>query len=133
MVFAAGVAAGQWLQPQPVAAQANTKVFELRTYTSPAGRLGDLHTRFRNHTLALFEKHGMTNVGYWQPTDGPLADNTLIYIVSHDSREAAEASWKAFRSDPSWQKVRTASEANGPIVEKVESVFMKAVDYSKIK
>lgn len=133
MVFAAGMAAGQWLQFTPVAAQTSGKVFELRTYTSPAGKLGDLHARFRNHTVTLFEKHGMTNVGYWEPTDGPLADNTLIYIVSHDSREAAAASWKAFRSDPEWQNVRTASEANGPIVEKVDSVFMTAVDYSRIK
>jgi hypothetical protein len=132
-MFVAGLCAGQWLQATPVAAQSAGKVFELRTYTSPPGKLNDLHARFRNHTLALFEKHGMTNIGYWVPADAPLKDNTLIYIVSHESREAAARSWKAFGSDPEWQKVRTASEVNGRIVEKVESVFMTAIDYSKIK
>ena len=133
VMFVAGECAGQWFEATPAAAQGTGKVFELRTYTSPPGKLNDLHARFRNHTLALFEKHGMTNVGYWVPTDAPLKDNTLIYIVSHDSREAAARSWKAFMSDPEWQKVRTASEVNGRIVEKVDSVFMTAIDYSKIK
>jgi hypothetical protein len=133
VMFVAGVCAGQWFEATPAAAQASGKVFELRTYTSPPGKLNELHARFRNHTLALFEKHGMTNVGYWVPADPPLRDNTLIYIVSHDSREAAARSWKAFMSDPEWQQVRTASEVNGRIVEKVDSVFMTAIDYSKIK
>lgn len=132
-MFAAGMYAGPWLQPTPAHAQSAGKVFELRTYTSPPGKLGDLHARFRNHTLALFEKHGMTNVGYWVPQDAPLKDNTLIYIVSHESREAAARSWQAFRDDPTWQTVRAESERNGRIVEKVESVFLTAVDYSAIK
>ena len=134
-VFAAGVWAGQWLQATPVEAQSTPKVFELRTYVSPPGKLDELHARFRNHTLKLFEKHGMTNVGYWVPQDAPRKDNTLIYIVSHESREAAARNWKAFSSDPEWQKVRAASEVNGPIVQKggVESVFLTAVDYSAIK
>lgn len=133
VVFAAGMVAGQWMGEPSVAAQAPGKVFELRTYTSPPGKLNDLHARFRGHTLELFEKHGMTNIGYWVPTDAPLKDNTLIYIVAHESREAAARSWKAFSSDPEWQKVRTASEVNGRIVEKVDSVFMTAIDYSAIK
>ena len=134
-VFAAGVWAGQWLQVTPVEAQSSPRVFELRTYVSPPGKLDELHARFRNHTLKLFEKHGMTNVGYWVPQDAPRKDNTLIYIVSHESREAAARNWKAFSSDPEWQKVRAASEVNGPIVQKggVESVFLTAVDYSAIK
>jgi hypothetical protein len=114
-------------------AQTGGRVFEIRTYTAHEGKLQDLHARFRNHTLKLFEKHGMTNVGYWAPTDEPLSKNTLIYIISHKSREAAKKSWDAFRADPEWQKVRATSEANGPIVVKVDSVFMDATDYSPLK
>lgn len=112
---------------------AQSRVFELRTYTTHPGKLENLLTRFRNHTVKLFEKHGMTNIGYWVPKDAPRSQNTLIYILSHASREAAERSWKGFREDPDWIKARNASEAGGKIVEKVESVYMDAVDFSKIK
>jgi hypothetical protein len=132
-VFAMGVAAGHLMGVTPAAAQGGDRVFELRTYTSPPGRLDDLHARFRNHTLGLFEKHGMTNIGYWVPADDPLRQNTLIYIVAHQSRDAAKKSWDGFRADADWQKVRTESEKNGAIVEKVESVFLTPVDYSKIR
>jgi hypothetical protein len=135
LVFIVGMTVGRWTDGTRLEAQSSGRVFELRTYTSPPGKLDDLHARFRNHTLKLFEKHGMTNIGYWVPQDAPRNENTLIYVISHDSREAAARSWKAFSSDPEWQKVRAASEVNGPIVQKggVESVFMTAVDYSKIK
>lgn len=106
------------------------RLYELRTYTTHPGRLDALHARFRNHTMKLFEKHGMKNETYWVPTDEKLAANTLIYIVSHDSAEAAKKSWEAFRADPEWQKVRAESEKDGPIVAKVDSVYMKTVDYS---
>ena len=112
---------------------ANAEVFELRTYTTLPGRLSALNARFRNHTVKLFEKHGMKNVGYWVPQDEPGKSNTLIYVVSHKSRDAAKASWDAFRKDPAWLKARDASEADGKIVEKVQSVFMDAVDYSPLK
>jgi hypothetical protein len=75
----------------------------------------------------------MTSVGYWTPADAPLADNTLIYVLAHPSREAAKASWDAFRNDPEWQKVAADSQVNGRIVEKVESVYMRATDYSPVK
>lgn len=113
--------------------QAEERVYELRTYTSTEGHLQDVLARFRNHTIKLFEKHGMENIGYWVPTDPPLNNNTLIYIVAHKSREAAKASWDAFRADPDWVKARDESEKNGKIVEKVVSVFMSATDFSKIK
>lgn len=132
-VFAMGVAAGHLMGATPAAAQGSDRVFELRTYTSPPGRLDDLHARFRSHTVGLFEKHGMTNIGYWVPADDPLRQNTLIYIVAHQSRDAAKKSWDGFRADTDWQKVRTESEKNGPIVEKVDSVFLTPVDYSKIR
>lgn len=109
------------------------EVYELRTYTTHPGKLDTLHARFRNHTIKLFEKHGMTNLMYWVPQDEPRKSNTLIYVIRHKSRQAAEASWKAFREDPAWIKVKTETEAPGPIVQKVESVFMDLAPYSPAK
>lgn len=113
--------------------KSHEKVFELRTYTTEEGRLDALGRRFRDYTARLFEKHGMTNVGYWTPTDEPRSRDTLIYVLAHDSREAAKKSWDGFLNDPEWHQARDASEADGKIVKKVESVFMKATDYSAIK
>jgi hypothetical protein len=109
------------------------RVFELRIYTCHPGKLPDLLKRFREHTTQIFEKHGMTNIGYWVPKDAPKSETTLYYLLAYPSREAATASWKAFREDPEWQKVSKDSEANGKIVEKVESTFMDPTDFSKIK
>lgn len=106
------------------------RLYELRTYTTLPGRLDALNARFRDHTMKLFKKHGMTNEMYWIPTDPKLKDNTLIYIVSHESQEAADKSWAAFRADPEWIKARDASEKDGKIVEKVVSLFMTRTDYS---
>lgn len=130
---AAMSAIGGWWMSTAEAEAANKRVFELRTYYTLSGKLPDLEARFRNHTTKLFEKHGMQNIGYWVPQDEPGKKNTLIYIVAHKSRETAKASWDAFRNDPEWKKVQQASEANGKIVEKVESVFLDPTDYSKIQ
>ena len=109
------------------------EIYELRTYTAKEGKLDNVIARFRKHTTRLFEKHGMKNIGYWVPADSPVSQNTLIYIVAHKNREAAKASWDAFRADPEWVKVKTESEANGAIVDKVVSVFMNATDFSNLK
>jgi hypothetical protein len=109
---------------------AGQRVFEMRTYYTKEGRLPALLERFRNHTVALFEKHGMKNVGYWVPQDKP---NMLVYILAHESKEAAKKSFDEFRQDPAWVKAKAESEASGAIVEKVESVFMDATDFSAIK
>jgi hypothetical protein len=122
-VFATGFLAGQ-------ENKVNTRVYELRTYTTEPGRLPALHKRFREHTIKLFEKHGMKNGMYWVPME---EDNKLIYIVEHENREAAEKSWTAFRNDPEWKKVVAQSEADGKIVAKVDRVFMRVVDYSPVK
>ena len=114
-------------------AQGGPRVYELRTYTAPDGQLDRLHARFRNDTLRIFEKHGMENVIYLAPTDDPLAANTLVYLIAHASRAAAEASWDAFRSDPEWQAVRDASRVEGPLVSNVESVFLTTTDYSPMR
>ena len=109
------------------------RVFEIRTYTTAEGKLQDLHRRFREHTLKLFERHGMVNIAYWTPQDPKLASNTLIYVLAHKSRQAAADSWAAFSNDPEWKQVRAASEANGKIVIKVESTFTQATDFSPMK
>ncbi|MEX2600382.1 MAG: NIPSNAP family protein [Balneolaceae bacterium] len=112
---------------------AEDRIYEMRIYTTHPGKLDDLHTRFEDHTLQLFAKHGMVNVGYWVPEDPERRDNTLIYILSHNSQEAAQASWEGFRNDPDWQAAYAASREDGPIVSNVESIFMKATSYSQIR
>ena len=108
------------------------RVFELRTYHCFPGKLETLKTRFRDHTIRIFKKHGMESIGYWVPqNDGH--DNTLIYIIAHASREQAKKNWDDFRNDPEWKKVAADSEANGKIVEKVDSVYMDPADFSQIK
>ncbi len=109
------------------------KVFELRIYKTFPGKLDDLHKRFREHTCKLFQKHGIELVGFWVPTEGEEAQNTLIYLVAFPSKEAQAKAWKAFRDDPEWIKARDESHKNGVIVEKVESKNLMAVDYSPIK
>jgi hypothetical protein len=114
----------------------DSRVFEMRTYYAAPGKLEDLQARFRNHTTKLFEKHGMTNVGYWVPVDektGQPSGNTLVYILAYPSLEARQKSWDGFRDDAGWNSVRNESEKNGKLVEKVDSVFLKATDYSAIK
>src|SRR5260370_17710330 len=124
MVFVAGFLAGNVSQSWSVARAQSQRVFEVRTYTTAEGKLGDLHKRFRDHTMRIFKKHGMESVGYWQPQDAPDSQNTLIYIISHQSREAAKKSWADFQADPEWKKVSEESQVNGRIVSKVFSVFM---------
>ena len=134
VVFAAGAMTGRLFDATTdVSAQTPGRVFELRTYTAPDGKLADLHRRFRDHTLRIFTKHGMTNVVYLSPVDQPLAQNTLVYLLAHSSREAAKASWSAFINDPEWKKVASESQANGPLTSKIESVFLTPTDYSPLK
>jgi len=118
---------------EPVALAQSARVFELRTYTAPDGKLEELHKRFRDHTMRIFKNHNMTSVAYFRPQDAPLSQNTLIYLISHPSREAAKANWAAFQQDPEWQKVASESQKNGKIVAKVESVFLDPTDYSPMK
>jgi hypothetical protein len=133
ILLAVTFVAGRDAQSVPTTDESKTRVFEIRTYTTEPGKLPDLLKRFRDHTTKLFEKHGMTNIGYWVPTDEPRSKNTLIYILAHESRDAAKKSWDGFKSDPVWQKIQKASEANGKIVAKVESIYAEPTDFSAIK
>jgi hypothetical protein len=110
------------------------RLLELRTYYATPGHLEDVHKRFREHTLAIFAKHGMTVVGFWGPVykkDG--SENKLVYLLSFKDRADRDAKWKAFSSDPEWKKVSAESEANGKIVEKTENLFLYDTDYAPAK
>ncbi|MGJ8724449.1 MAG: NIPSNAP family protein [Roseibacillus sp.] len=109
-------------------AEPDARVFELRTYHAKENKLNALQSRFRDHTVSLFEKHGMTNVGYWVPTDN--TGNTLVYLLSYPSKEAREASWKGFLDDPDWKTAYQASIADGKLVAKIDSLFLKETDFS---
>jgi len=112
----------------------NNRFFELRVYTASPDRMDNLVARFRNHTTRLFEKHGMKNVGYWTAVSGENAERTLVYILAYPSREAREASWKAFQADPEWQQVAKESQADGiRLAEKVDSRYMVPTDFSPVK
>jgi len=112
----------------------DSRCFELRTYYAAPGKFEALHARFRDHTCALFKKHGMEIVGFWIPTDKEKgADNTLVYLLAHKSRDEAKKSWAAFINDPDWKKARAESEVNGKLTDKVESLFLAATDYSPMK
>jgi hypothetical protein len=114
-------------------AASDTRVYELRTYTAMPGKIDNVLARFRDHTLKIFERHGMKNIGYFVPMDAADgAGEKLVYVLEHASREAATASWKDFSADPEWQEVRKASEANGKIVAKAESIFLSAADFSPV-
>ncbi|WP_341209559.1 NIPSNAP family protein [uncultured Sphingomonas sp.] len=127
----AAVLAGGVAQAEPVKLDPKTAVYELRTYYPAPGKAAALNARFREHTLGLFAKHGMTNVAYWNeiPTDA-APEGRVVYVLAYPSRAARDADWAAFGKDPEWQKVVAASEAAGKLVTKVDSVFMTATDYS---
>lgn len=113
------------------AGAADPRCYELRTYHVAPGKMDALHQRFRDHTLKLFAKHGITSLGYWERLDGMgQPDNKLTFLLSYPDRAAREASWKAFMADPDWQQAFKASEANGPLVVRVENPFLTATDYS---
>jgi hypothetical protein len=123
--YAAGVGEGE--------KRANSRVFELRIYNAAPGKTEALNARFRDHTCKLFEKHGMTNIGYWNLAQPKEAEEKLIYILAFPSREAADKSWRAFRTDPEWNAVQKATEKDGRLVTKVESIYLKSTDYSPLK
>jgi len=106
------------------------QIYELRTYVAEPGRLDTLLARFRNHTLDLFTRHGMTNIGYWVETERP---DTLVYLLAHDDAQSASASWEAFRADPEWIRVKSESEKDGPVVRSVTSSYVTPTDFSALQ
>jgi hypothetical protein len=111
---------------------AQNRVYELRTYTCAEGKLDALIARFRDHTITIFKKHGIESIGYWVPQD-ERSKNTLIYLIAHPSREAADKNWAAFQADPEWKKVSAESEAHGKLVLKIDRVFLEPTAFSGLK
>lgn len=108
-----------------------TATYELRIYYPAPGKMDALNARFREHTLKIFEKHGMTNVAYWNEPATPAAPNgRLVYVLAFPDKAARDADWEAFRTDPEWLAVVAASEAGGKLVEKIDSSLMSLTDYS---
>lgn len=132
LAFMAGMAARS---PDAIAAKSADRVYELRTYTAAEGKLPLLLARFGGGEIDLFHKHGMTSVGYWVPDDAELAGHTLVYMLAHESREAAAASWAAFRDDPDWQKMSETSQVDGRFLVSggVRSMFLNPTDFSPAK
>ena len=126
------VAGAFWMGRLSADEKPKMRFFEMRTYTANEGKLDALNARFRDHTLRLFEKHGMTNVGYWTP-EGERSKDTLVYILAFPDKAARDKSFKEFGADPDWKKASAASEANGKLVKKIDSVFMTPTDYSPMK
>jgi hypothetical protein len=131
LAFLALVAIAVPAAAQDTALDPRAALYELRIYHAAPGKLDALNSRFREHTLKLFEKHGMRNVAYWieQPTE-QSPDGKVIYVLAFPSREARDASWKSFVADPVWQEVAARSEAGGKLVARVDSTFMSLADYS---
>ena len=131
--FVGGLAASHHAATEAQAAQGMNRVFELRTYTASDGKLQALLDRFGGGETDLFEKHGMRGIGYWVPAESPLAESTLVYMLAHESREAARASWQAFFDDPDWATMRDASEVDGRLTANVVSIFLNPTEFSPVK
>ena len=131
--FAAGsLLTARFMTVQQARADSN-RVYELRMYHTFPNRLTPLVTRFRNGEVKVFEKNHMNFMGAWVPQDAPNHENLFIYLLAHENREAAKKNWAGFGADPDWKTIRDTSEADGKIVEKVESTFMDPVDFSPLK
>ena len=131
VVFLLGFSLGNVMQLGDVQAQSGKRVFEIRTYTTTPGSLQALSNRFGDHTMRIFERHGITNIGYFIPQG---SDNQLIYILAYPSREAADKSWTAFRADPERAKVFADSEINGKLIAEISpSIWAEPTDYSPMK
>lgn len=120
--------------PSAVSLAADSRFFELRTYHVVPGKLEALHSRFRDVTNKLFTKHGMTVLGYWLAmTKEGQYENTLVYLLAFPSHQARDKAWKEFAEDQDWKKAKADSEKDGKLVEKVDSIYMNATDYSPLK
>lgn len=126
---------GRALLAETVAPDANANitadtVYEFRVYHLNEGKLPLILDRFRTKELKIFTRVGMHNVAFWVPTEDPLLGQTLIYMLRHDSREAARTSWAKFKADPEWVALKAETEKDGTFVTKSESTFMKLTDFS---
>ena len=117
-------------EPTAIGTTQNEVVYELRVYHAYPDKMDALLARFRDHTMGIFEKHGMKNIAYWTATDEPLLGKTLFYILEHKSRAAAKVSWKNMAADPEWHALKAATEADGKLFEKIDSTYMQMTGFS---
>src|SRR5438552_17985399 len=115
LVLAALAASAGLARSEKEEKKMDDRVFELRIYHAAPGKMKALHARFRDHTCKLFQKHGMTLVGFWSPTDPQKAEEAMYYVLAYPNKAAADASWKAFRDDPDWKKAKADSEKDGSL------------------
>jgi len=107
-------------------------IYEYRVYEAMPGKLPELNARFKNHTLGLFEKHGLKNIGYWTASVGDYS-NRLIYLLAFESVEQRESAWAEFQADPEWRRVVTESEAGGPLIARISNSLLTPTDYSPLQ
>jgi hypothetical protein len=132
-----GVMIASWamLSAPSLAAEAapGGKIYDMRIYKANPGKLDALNARFRDHTCPIFQRLGMEIIGFWTPSEGDEAKDTLIYIVAFPSVEAQTKAWKAFWADPEWKKVKADSEKDGVLVKEIKAKTLKATDYSPMR
>jgi len=133
VMFFLGILVGAYMEDVDAAPAEHPRIYELRTYTTNEGKLDDLHARFSNHTNGLFVKHGITLIGYWTHAEGDAADNTLVYLIAHEDRVSAKASWRTFGADEEWRRAYADSRKDGALVEKIESRYLIPTDYSPLR
>jgi hypothetical protein len=131
-VFIAGLAVSGETVPAATPPQTG-KIYDLRLYKANPGKLNALQARFRDHTCRIFKRHGMELIGFWTPSEGDDAKDTLIYIVAFPSLEARKKAWKAFWDDPEWKKVKADSEKDGVLVKEMKGTLLRATDYSPLR
>ena len=108
-------------------------VYELRMYHVNPDKMDALKARFGDHVDALFNKHNMKSIGYWQPEDAPASQNLFVYVLEHPSREEAKKNWDAFHADPEWTRVKEESEKDGALTSQIDSYFMDPTAFSKLQ
>lgn len=107
-------------------------IYELREYQAPPGKLGSLNTRFKDHTMKLFARHGIKSIGYWTNGEDTNSDK-LTYMIAFDSADSREASWTSFKADPEWKVIREETEKDGPIVESIKATLLRPTEYSPLQ
>jgi heme-degrading monooxygenase HmoA len=101
-------------------------IYELREYVATPGAAERLNARFADHTLGLFERHGLEVLGVW--TD-PADDDRIVYLLRFDDEKARDEAWAAFKNDPEWQAVKAASETAGPLLAEQHTRPLHAAPY----
>ena len=107
-------------------------IYELRIYRTNPGKLPALLNRFANHTLRIWERHGIRQAGFWTTVVGESA-NDLTYMLAWESMAERETKWAAFGSDPEWLAVRAETEKDGAINANVMNAFLAPTAFSSVK